>query len=34
VTTRASTFALVDGTIRALAVDEARESIWVDVGRA
>ena len=34
VTTTASTFARVDGTIRALAVDEARKSIWVDVRRA
>ena len=34
VTTTASTFAQVDGTIRALAVDETRESIWVDVRRA
>jgi class 3 adenylate cyclase len=33
VTTTASTFAQVDGTIRALAVDAARESIWVDVRR-
>ena len=34
VTVTASAFAQVDGTIRALAVDEARESIWVDVRRA
>ena len=33
VTTTASTFAQVDGTIRALAVDETRGSIWVDVRR-
>ncbi|HEX4940981.1 MAG TPA: hypothetical protein VFW51_00490, partial [Actinomycetota bacterium] len=33
VTTTASTFTQVDGTIRALAVDAARGSIWVDVRR-
>jgi streptogramin lyase len=31
VTTTASTFSQVEGTIRALAVDAARGSIWVDV---
>ncbi|MGH2641800.1 MAG: adenylate/guanylate cyclase domain-containing protein [Actinomycetota bacterium] len=33
VTTTASTFTQVEGTIRALAVDAARGSIWVDVRR-
>jgi streptogramin lyase len=33
-TVRASNFARVDGSIRAIAVDAARESIWVDVRRA
>jgi class 3 adenylate cyclase len=33
-TVQASTFARVDGSIRAIAVDAARESIWVDVRRA
>jgi hypothetical protein len=33
-TMQASPFARVEGTIRALAVDAARESIWVDVRRA
>ncbi len=33
VTTTASSFTQVDGTIRALAVDAARGSIWVDVRR-
>jgi class 3 adenylate cyclase/streptogramin lyase len=32
-TVTASTFAKVEGTIRALAVDTARKSIWVDVRR-
>ena len=32
-TVRASNFARVDGSIRAIAVDAARESIWVDVRR-
>ena len=32
-TLAASEFARVDGSARAIAVDEARESIWVDIGR-
>ena len=34
ITKRASTFATVEGSARAIAVDVSRESIWVDVRRA
>ncbi|HEX5937975.1 MAG TPA: adenylate/guanylate cyclase domain-containing protein [Actinomycetota bacterium] len=34
VTNQASTFATVEGSARAIAVDEVRESVWVDVRRS
>ena len=34
VTKRTSTFATVEGSARAIAIDAGRESIWVDVRRS